>query len=225
MTSFPAFFRSSGRSACAASFTLMVTGKVAACLTRKVWLTDGRVRGTLIEWIVQIGEVRNGCGHIDAKLLGPLRYYQARWPATVGKRAISREEALHNLNRANRSGQADALSRSLQHLVESFKADGQVGAALATGHHMNLIQDHSGDPPQPFTSRRCQHEEERFRGCDQDVGWASGEGAAFVGRRIACADSDANVRRGQAQLLGCSRDPNQGRSKVPLDVRGKSFER
>ena len=82
-------------------------------------------------------------------------------------------------------------------------------AALRAGDGVHLVDDHGLDPAQRLARLRGQHQEERLRRRDQDVGrLLAAAPRALLRRRVARADADAE--------LGL--DPGERAAQVPLDV-------
>jgi hypothetical protein len=159
-------------------------------------------------------------GHDDAQvpLLGRRRRHHLH-------RLDAAEEAGDLLDRPDGRGEPDALGGPLQQLVEPFERQGQVGTALRPGDCVDLVDDDRLDAAQRLTSLGGQHQEQRLRGRDQDVGRRRGDAAALVGRCVTGADADGDVRLGGAEPGRGVPDPRQRGAEVALDVDRESLER
>src|SRR5262249_15610213 len=78
-----------------------------------------------------------------------------------------------------------------------------------------LVEDQRVDATQQLPGARREQEEERFRRGDEDVGWLAEHRRALLLRRVAGADSDAQ--------LGA--EPRERAAQVPLDVVVERLER
>jgi hypothetical protein len=109
-------------------------------------------------------------------------------------RAVAADEAADLLERTLGRREPDPLGGVLEQSVEPLERDRQVGAALRPGDRMHLVDDHGLDRPQRLARLRGQHQEERLRRRDQDVGRLLQELAALLLRGVAGADADAQLR-------------------------------
>ena len=123
-------------------------------------------------------------------------------------RAVAGDEPADLLERALRRREADPLRRLLEQRVEPLQRERQVGAALGAGDGVHLVDDHGLDPAERLARLRGQHQEERLRRRDQDVGRLLHELAPLLLGRVARADADAEV----------GLDPGERPAQVPLDV-------
>ena len=145
-----------------------------------------------------------GCGHVldgDDDL---------EVPGLVGgrrddlDRRVAAEEAGHLVEGAHGRGEADALRGLVEERVEPLEADCQVGAALASGDGVHLVDDDGVDPAEGLARLRGQHEEQRLGRGDEDVGRLAGQPAPFLGGGVAGPDADAHL--GQP---GCAAGDNR----------------
>ena len=67
-------------------------------------------------------------------------------------------------------GQADALRRPPQEVIEALQGHGQVRAALGTSEGVDLVDDDRLHRPQRLPHGAGEHEIERLRRCDEDAG-------------------------------------------------------
>ena len=116
--------------------------------------------------------------------------------ATISTGGMAAEEARHLVERTHGGGQADALGGLLEEGVEPFEAHREVGAALAAGHGVHLVDDHRLDAAQRLAGLRGEHQEQRLRGGDEHVGRPGRQRAALGRGGVAGADADPQV--GQA---------------------------
>jgi hypothetical protein len=140
-------------------------------------------------------------------------------------RPAAAEEPGHLFDGPDRRRQPDALRRLLEQRVEPFERQGQVGAALAAGDRVHLVDDDGLDVPQRLARLRREQQEQRLGRGDEDVGRVPGEPPSLVGGGVAGADADRDVGRGQAEAGGGVPDAGQRRAQVPLDVDGERLER
>ena len=103
---------------------------------------------------------------------------------------------------------ADPLHRPLDQLLQPLDADRHVGAALRACNRVHLVDDQRLDRAQHVARLRGQHQVERLRRRDQDVGRLLEDLAPFLLRRVARAHRDAHLRL----------QPGERAAQVPLDV-------
>ena len=124
--------------------------------------------------------------------------------------AVTAQEPRHLLQRPLRRRQPDPLHRTPGQLLQPLQRQRQMGAALGGGDGVDLVHDHRLDGAQHVARRRGQHQVQRLRGGDQDVGRIAPDGGPLALRGVAAAERDG----GQAR----ERDPGQRRAQVALDV-------
>ena len=121
--------------------------------------------------------------------------------------------------RALRGREADPLrlgiALAIGEVREAFQRQRQVGAALGLGDGVDLVDDHRLDPGEDLVYPRGQHQIERLRGGDQDVGRLALHRLALALRRVAGAQADGDL----------GPDSLQRRPQVALDVVGESLQR
>ncbi len=100
-----------------------------------------------------------------------------------------------------------------------------MNASLGAGHRVHLVDDHGLHVGQRVAGGRGQHQEERLRRGDEDVGRTGDELAAACRRGVARTDPDADARVGQAEALGGPGDAGQRSAQVAFDVHGQRLER
>ena len=130
--------------------------------------------------------------------------------STIATVAVAAQEPRHLLQRPLRRRQADSLHRMAGQLLQPLQRQRQVRAALGGGDGMDLVHDHRLDGAQHVARRRGQHQVQRLRRGDQDVGRIAADGGPLALRGVAAAKRDG----GQAR----ERDPGQRRAQVALDV-------
>ncbi len=176
-----------------------------------------RVAGLLV---VLLGHRHVLDGHHDAQvpLLGARRGDDL-------DRLRAAEEACDLLERPDRRAQPDPLGGLLQQRVEALEADAEVGAALGAGDGVDLVDDHRVDAAQGLARLAGEHQEQRLRGGDEDVG-GSGAELAPVGRAgVAGAQADGDVGDGGLEPLGGVADAGERCAQVALDVDPERLER
>ena len=135
------------------------------------------------------------------------------------------EEAGDLLDGSDRRRQPDPLGRLRQQLVEPLQRQGEVRAALGPGDRVHLVDDDGLDAAQRLAGLRGEHQEQRLRGGDQDVGRRTSETAPLVGRGVAGADADREVGLRQPQPGRGVPDAGQRGAQVALDVDGQRLHR
>ena len=113
--------------------------------------------------------------------------------------------------------QPDALDRLLGQRLQPLQRQRQVRAALRPGDGVDLIDDQRLDVAEGLARPRGQHQVERLRRRDQDVGRVAQHRRAFLLRRVAGADADRD-------LVGAL-DRRQRHAQVALDVVAERLQR
>ncbi len=93
-------------------------------------------------------------------------------------------------------------------MVEALYGHGHVRAPLRAGHRVHLVEDQGLDCREHLAGAGREHQIERFRGRDQDVGVLPEHRGALLLRRVSGAD-------GHTQF---ALEPCQRAAQVPLDV-------
>ena len=164
------------------------------------------------------GHVDDGHGHGHLRCRAPV-------VGDDGDGAGSAEEAGDLLARGDGRGQADALGRPFEEVVEALQGQRQVGAALGGGEGVDLIDDDGLDGAQRPPHGGGEHEVEGFRRRDEDVRRAGAQTTALGGGSIARAHAHAHRNDRCSELRGGLGDPGQRTSQVPLDVDAQGLER
>jgi hypothetical protein len=100
-----------------------------------------------------------------------------------------------------------------------------VRAALRRRERVDLVDDHRFHIAQRLARPRCEHEVERFRRRDEDVGGIADELLSFLARRVAGAHRDARGVERLAQPLRGERDTGQRCPEVLVDVERECTQR
>ena len=90
---------------------------------------------------------------------------------------------------------------------------------------MDLVDDDRVDRSQHFPRPRSEHQIERFRCGDEDVGGITANPLPLFRRRIAGARGDRDVRRLPALPGGGDGESRQGGPEVAFDVIAKGLQR
>ena len=139
---------------------------------------------------------------------------------------LSSQESRDLLERPLRGRQADPLRRRFADVVQPFEGEREMGAALRGRERVDLVHDHPPHAAQGLAGRGGEHQVERLRRRDQDVGRGLQELAAFVRRCVAGPDAhDGLVREWVVQSFGRMPDPGERRPQVLLDVDRERTER
>ena len=156
-------------------------------------------------------------------------------PGLVGRRGhdvdgrVAAEEPGDLVERPYGRGEADPLGGLLEERVEALEADGEVGAALAPGDGVHLVDDDGVDTAEGLARLRGQHQEQRLGRGDEDVGRLAGQPAPLLGGGVAGPDADADLGQlgcaAGAQPVGGVADAGQRRPQVALDVDPQRLER
>jgi hypothetical protein len=124
------------------------------------------------------------------------RHRSRRARRSVGSRsAPSTEVTGHNLQRALRRRQPDALRRPLGQRVQPFEGQGKVRAALGAGERMDLVDDHPLDAAERLARRRRQQQVQRLGRGHEDVRWPATEGPPLLGRRVSRPHRHSDLAR------------------------------
>ena len=134
------------------------------------------------------------------------------------------------IERTLRGGQADALGRLLGELVQPFERQREVRAALGGRQGVDLVDDHPPDAAQGLASLRREHQVERLRRGDEDVGRVRHQRAAGRGpgcRRCARppAARGRAARPSARRRAGCRRAGPAGSSRRRRPARAAARRR
>ena len=173
-------------------------GRLVARRHHDVVVHDGL--GELVRG-AQLAQVLDGDDDLEVELL-------ARAGVDELDRAVAGDEAADLLERPLRGREADPLRRALEQGIEPLQREREVDAALRACDGVDLVEDHGLDPAQRLAGLRGQHQEERLRRRDQDVGRLLDQLTPLLLGRVAGANADAEV----------GLDPGERPAQVPLDV-------
>ena len=140
-------------------------------------------------------------------------------------RCAAAEEPRHLLQRPHRRAQPDPLGGLVEQRVEPLEGDREVGAALGAGHGVHLVDDHRLDAAQALAGLAGEHQEQRLRRRDHDVGRLGDEPAPVGGRGVAGADADGHLGDLLAEPVAGVADAGQRAAQVALDVDRERLER
>ena len=100
-------------------------------------------------------------------------------------------------------------------VLEALEGERQVGAALGARDRVDLVHDHRLGVHEELARPRGEHQVERLRGGDEDVGRRAQHRLALLLRRVAGADRDGHV----------AADALERSAEVLLDVVGERLQR
>jgi hypothetical protein len=166
----------------------------------------------------QLGHVLDRHHHRQVPPLGARRRHHA-----YGGRAG--EEARHLLHRAHGCRQPDPLGRPLQHRIEPLERHRQVGAPLAAGDGVHLVDDDGVDAREHLARPGGEHQEQRLGGGDEDVRRRGADLPAVRGRGVARPQRDGDVMDLGAQPPAGLGDADERGTQVALDVHGQCLQR
>ena len=168
--------------------------------------------------LAERGHVLDGDDDLDLDRLGARGLHHHDLAGTA-------QEPGDLVHRTDGGREPDPLCRGVEQLVEPFERQREVGAALGARHRVDLVHDHGLHASQRLTGGAGQYEEQRLRGGDEDVRRHLVEAATLIGRRVARADADRDVRYRQVKALRRLPDAGQGGPEVALDVDGQCLQR
>ena len=125
------------------------------------------------------------------------------------------DEAADLLQRPLGRGQPDPLHGLADETLQALQRQGEMRSALRARDRVHLVHDHRLDARQGLARARCEEQEERLRSRDQDVRRLPQHRRAFLLRRVAGANADA-----QLGAQAC-----EWPAQVALDVVVERFER
>ena len=142
-------------------------------------------------------------------------------PMPPRKRAIASSGRCVALRPMRWGGSAPSVAQCL----EALEAQGEVGTALRAGDRVDLVDDDVLDAAQDLAGLARQEEVQALGGRDEDVGRVAGDLATVLGRGVAGAAGDRDLRGCVAEPLRREADAGQRRAQVALDVVGQGLER
>ena len=165
--------------------------------------------GQLARGRPQLSEILDGDHDLEVELLAVPRVDErdlaARAcdePPDLGERPLCRR-------------QADPLERLLDDALEPLERDGEMRAALRTGHGVHLVQDQCLDASQHLAALRGEEQEERLGRGDEHVRRLPQHPLPVALRRVPRTNTDGELRA----------EPRERPAQVPLDVVVERLER
>ena len=143
-----------------------------------------------------------GRTRVDDLDLSPPRRSVDRVPAA--------EEPGDLLERTLRGREPDSLHRTPDEVLEPLEREREVGASLRSGNRVDFVDDHRIDVSQRLTSRRGEHQVERFGCRDEEVGGISHELSTLVGGGVTGAHPDGRYVHRAVDSFARERDPPKG---------------
>ena len=168
--------------------------------------------------VAGLGHVLDGYDHLEVPLLGAGRRDDL-------DRCAAAEEPRDLLQRPHRRAQPDPLRGLVEQRVEALEGDREVGATLGAGHGVHLVDDHRLDAAETLAGLAGEHQEQRLRRRDQDVGRLGHEPAPVGCRGVAGADADGHLGDLLAESVAGVADAGQRAAQVALDVDREGLER
>ena len=181
-------------------------------------LLPGRGTAEVLGQLAERGHVGQRYDDLEVPLLGRRRLHDL-------DRTAAGEIAGHLLHGANGGRQPDALCGLGEQLVETLQRQRQVRAPLGTRDRVDLVDDDRLHAGERLSGARGEHEEQRLRSGDEDVGRRPDERPTVGGGGVAGADRDGDVGRRQSEPGGGVSDPDERGPQVALDVDGQGLER
>ena len=130
-------------------------------------------------------------GQIEVPLVARVHDHAGRcatgcfWVVRSGPGAIADQEPGHRLDGFLGGGQADADRALMGDVLQAFKAQGQMGAALVSGQSVDLVDDDGVDMGQHLAATgRGEQQVERLWGGDQQVRGFADDGGARRGGSV-----------------------------------------
>ncbi len=137
----------------------------------------------------------------------------------------SAEEAGHLLERSHRGRQPDPLRGPGQQGVETLERQGEVGATLGAGDRVHLVDDDGLHATEHLARLRGEHEEQRLRRGDHDVGRRRGQPSTIGGRRVTRAQADPDLRHSDAKPVGRVPDAGERSAQVAFHIDRERLQR
>ena len=147
----------------------------------------------------------------------------------AGHRGTSAEEARHLLQRSLGGRQANALRRPVARLgndhLQTLQRQCQMGAALGAGHGMDFVDHHKFHRGQHTARCAGEHQIERLRGGDENVGRMGGHGATLHLRGVSGASGHGDVGRRHPLAGRLPGNAGQGGTQVTFHVVDEGLQR
>ena len=166
----------------------------------------------------KLGHVLDGHHHGEIELLRRLR-------GDDRDRRTAGEKPCHVLVRSNGGRQPDPLRRLLEQQIQPFERHGQVRAAFGRRNRVHLIHDHRLQPAQGVARRRGEHQVQRLRCGDQDVGRPPLQQAPVRGRSVSRTHTDGDFCWLQPEPFRGLGHAHERCAEVPFHVHREGLER
>ena len=138
----------------------------------------------------------------------------------------SHQERGRLLNGPLRRRQPHAAGPPLGDMVQASQRQRQVAPSSVPHQRVNLVHNERLDVPKRRPALlRGEHQIERFRCRNENVGRAARNRLSFAGGRIATADGNADLRQRLSELLRDFPDLAQRALQVAMDVAAQRLER
>ena len=179
--------------------------------------------------------------HLEIELLGdagvddPNRSRSTGAP--TGRNGEPTQVLGHHLERSLGGGQADPLDHRPaarldgplppidEQALQSLEAQREMGAPLGLCQGVDLVDDHAVDSEERLARRRREHQVQRFRCGDQDVGRCADESPTLVRAGVTGADTDGRFDEGLTEPLCGHADAPQWCPEVLVDIDGQGPQR
>ena len=137
----------------------------------------------------------------------------------------SAQESRHLFERPLRCREADALQRLLCQRLQPLQGQGKVRAALGGNQRVNLVDDDGVDGAQRLGGLRGEHQIERLRRGDENLGRMPRKARALALRRVAGAHADLRIVERDAHAARHVGDAGQRRAQIALHVDCQRLQR
>ena len=139
------------------------------------------------------------------------------------------EKARHFFQRALRGREANALDglavAAAHQRFKPLQRERHMRAALGGHQRVNLINDDGIDRTQSFSRARSQHQVERLRCGDENVGWVAQKTCTLTLRRVAGAHGDGGLMERDALLAREVGNARKRRAQIALHVYSQRLQR
>ena len=173
----------------------------------------------------QIAHVGHADDDLHVKLLGHARIGDLDMTCRRLVGIAAAEEPGHLRQRSLRGRQPDPLRRLAGQFAQPLQRQRQVRAPLGGRHRVDLVDDHPPHPPQRLARLRRQHQVQRLRRGDGDVGRPGDEPPTLSSAGVARPHSHRRHMHVDAQPLGGQADAGQRRPQVLVDIDGQRPQR
>ncbi len=178
----------------------------------------GRAPDLVLDRLAELGHVLDGDDDLEVPLLDRRGCHDL-------DRGRSAEEAGDLLEWSHRGRQADPLGGPGQQRVEAFERQGEVGAPLGARDRVHLVDDDGLHTAEHLARLRGEHEEQRLRRGDHDVGRRRGQPSTVGGRRVTRAQADPDLGHRDAKPVGGVPDAGERGAQVALHIDRERLQR